>query len=397
MNRLFAAAAALTLCMVAIGYALAAPPAPATAPAPVLSAKHSQTAQKLIGDGVKFLLSQREEDGGWSLGKGAAKPAATAMVLKALLDSGGYDTKSPVVKKGFEVLLSFRQSNGGIYNPKEGQENYTTAVALMALSAARDAQYQNAAADAIKYLKGLQIVPGSESPDGEKVGEKDPRVGGVSYGKHGRPDLSNVGFWLEALHDANVPGDDPAIQRALAFVTICQNRSESNPGMAWAKAGSNDSGFIYAPIQRKDPNGQSMADDAEGAGLRSYGTMTYTGFKSLLYAGVDRSDGRVQGALKWIQKYWRLDSNPNMPAARSKEGLYYYYHVFAKALAAWGEPVITDSGGKKHNWREELIDALAQQVKPDGHWENESARWFEKDPILSTCYSLLALEEAVKK
>jgi squalene-hopene/tetraprenyl-beta-curcumene cyclase len=85
-----------------------------------------------------------------------------------------------------------------------------------------------------------------------------------------------------------------------------------------------------------------------------------------------------------------------MPAAKSQEGLYYYYHVFAKAMAAWGEPVITDAEGKKHNWREELIDALAQRVRKDGHWENDSAQWMEKDPILSTCYAVLALEEALK-
>jgi squalene-hopene/tetraprenyl-beta-curcumene cyclase len=321
------------------------------------------------------------------------------MVLKALLESGRYNSKSPEVKKGFESLLSFRQSNGGIYNPKEGQENYTTAVALMALAAARDPQYQSVVGDAIKYLKGLQIVPGSESPDGQKIDENHAFVGGVSYGRHGRPDLSNVGMWMEALHDAGITDpNDEALKRAVLFVSRCQNRSESNP-LYVAQVGSQDGGCFYAPALRGgDPNGQSFADDQEkqGKGLRSYGSMTYTGFKSLLYAGVDRNDGRVKAALQWIQKFWRLDSNPNMPAAKSQEGLYYYYHVFAKAMAAWGEPVITDAEGKKHNWREELIDALAQRVRKDGHWENDSAQWMEKDPILSTCYAVLALEEALK-
>jgi squalene-hopene/tetraprenyl-beta-curcumene cyclase len=362
-----------------------------------MSPKHQDLARGLIDDGVKFLLTKREEDGGWSLGKGAAKPAATAMALKALLLSGKYDSKSPEVKKGFEVLLSFRQPNGGIYNPKEGQENYTTAVALMALAAAKDPQYQGAIGDAIKYMKGLQIVPGSESPDGQKIDEKNSFVGGVSYGRHGRPDLSNEGMWMEGLHEAGVPANDEAMQRALAFVSRCQNWSETNP-LAVAKIGTNDGGFYYAPALRGgDPNGESMAGlETEGKGLRSYGSMTYTGFKSLLYAGVDRKDPRVQAALKWVQKFWRLDSNPNMPALKSQEGLFYYYHMFAKALSAWGQPVITDADGKKHNWREELIDALAAKVKDDGHWENDSERWYEKDPILSTCYSVLALEEAVK-
>src|ERR1035437_3650700 len=126
----------LTLLVGLVGYAVAAD-TPTTAPAGAAAAAnaspaHVATAHKLIDDGIKFLLSQREEDGGWSIGKGAAKPAATAMAVKTLLDSGKDDNKSPEVKKGFEVLLTFRQPNGGIYKPKEGQENYTTAIALMA-------------------------------------------------------------------------------------------------------------------------------------------------------------------------------------------------------------------------------------------------------------------------
>jgi squalene-hopene/tetraprenyl-beta-curcumene cyclase len=388
----------LTLLTGLLGYAMAAD-TPATAPTGAaasadMSPAHVATAHKLIDDGIKFLLSQREEDGGWSIGKGAAKPAATAMAVTALLGSGKYDNKSPEVKKGFEVLLTFRQPNGGLYNPKEGQENYTTAIALMALSAAKDPAYQSVIGDAIKYMKGLQIVPGSESPDGQKIDANHPFNGGVSYGRNGRPDLSNEGYWIEGLHEAGVPAGDEAMQRAILFVSHCQNWSETN-SMPIAKAGSNDGGFFYAAaIRGGDPNGESMAE-REGMGLRSYGSMTYTGFKSLLYAGVDRKDPRVQAALKWIAKYWRLDSNPNMPAARSQEGLFYYYHVFAKALHAWGEPVITDANGKKHNWREELTDALAQKAQKDGHWENDSPRWFEKDPILSTCYAVMSLEETL--
>jgi hypothetical protein len=36
----------------------------------------------------------------------------------------------------------------------------------------------------------------------------------------------------------------------------------------------------------------------------------------------------VRAALDWIRRHWTLDHNPNMPDARSKEGLFYFYHVF---------------------------------------------------------------------
>jgi len=255
----------------------------------------------------------------------------------------------------------------------------------VALVAADDPKFSGHVRDSVTFLKSLQIVPGSESADG-KIAEDDPRVGGVSYSKaKGRPDLSNVGMWSQALHDANVPADDPAMQRAVAFITRMQNSTETNKS-EWAKKGSNDGGFIYV----------MPGDDAPADAARSYGSMTYTGFKSLLYAGVDRTDPRVKAAFAWIKRYWRLDSNPNMPAAQSRAGIFYYYHAFSKALRAWNRPVISDLKGAKHNWRHELIDALAKQVRDNGSWVNEADRWWEGSPVLATCYAMMALEETLR-
>ncbi|MHC4561418.1 MAG: prenyltransferase/squalene oxidase repeat-containing protein [Planctomycetota bacterium] len=359
---------------------------------------HAETARKLIAGGVAYLLTRRDSDGGWSMGPNRQlQPAITAMATKALLQSPRFDANSPEVKKALDVLLSYRQDDGGIYDPKQGMASYTTSVAVMALVVADVEAHQPVIRDAVAFLKGQQIIPGSESPDGGMIDEAHPFVGGVSYGQHGRPDLSNVSMWMQALHDAGVSGDDPAMQRALRFVTRVQNRSESNP-MVWAKEGTNDGGFVYAPAVVGDPAaGESKAGEGiGGAGLRSYGSMTYAGFKSLLYADVDRNDPRARAAFDWIRRYWRLDSNPNMPAARSLQGLYYYYHVFAKALRAWGEPVITDPKGGEHNWRHELIDALGQRVSDNGSWVNDADRWFEGDPALVTCYAVIALQEATR-
>jgi len=362
---------------------------PAKVKAVAMDAPHRAKAEKLIAGGVKWLLTQKEAGGGWSLGGGAARPAVTAMVIKALLQHPDYGAKHAVVKKAFDVLLSYKQEDGGIYDPKQGQQNYTTALAVMALTVAKDPTRTAALRNAVKYLKGLQIVPGSTSPDGGKIDKNHSALGGVSYGKHGRPDLSNVGMWAQALHDAGVKSDDPIWRHTLTFVTRTQNLSETNT-MAWAKKGPNDGGFIYAPGIRENPN----QPQSKASGLRSYGTMTYVGFKSMLYAGVDRKDVRVRAAFRWIQKHWTLETNPNMPKVRSKQGLFYYYHVFAKALRAWGEPEIT-ARGKKHKWRHELIDQLAKIAKPDGRWQGDT-RWYEDMPVLATCYSVLALQESLK-
>ena len=359
-----------------------------------LDARHRAIARTDIDEGIGFLLKHRNADGGWGFTPGESHPALTALALKALVQHPRYTYSSPEVAKGFEALMKFRQPDGGFYVPGQGNVNYITSVAVMALAAAKDPARRGVLAEAVKFLRRQQIVPGSKTPTGQTVDANHPYVGGVSYGKHGRPDLSNLGFWMSAMHEAGVSGDDEAMQRALAFVQRLQNRTEGTEGQAFV-VGGNDGGFVYAVRQQGSTFvPESKAD--ERTGRRSYGSMTYTGFKSMLYANVAKTDPRVRAAYDWIRRHWRLDSNPNMPQARSKQGLFYYYHVFAKALRAWGEDVITDPRGVAHNWRAELIDTLHALQKPDGSWVNSESRWMERSPVLVTCYSVLALEEALK-
>ncbi|MBL7132899.1 MAG: terpene cyclase/mutase family protein [Phycisphaerae bacterium] len=364
---------------------LSLPPAATDA----IDAEHLKKAQKLINGGIAFLLAGRDADGGWSFAPGnVQKPAATALALKVIVQHPDFDSKSPVIDKGFKVLLGYRQNNGGVYDPKQGYRTYTTCTAVMALAVAKDPRFNSAIRTAEKYLRGVQIKPGDESPDGRKIKPGDPEVGGVGYGKSGVPNLSVLSFWTDAMHDAGVAADDPAMKSALEFLRMLQNDSEENPRHI---EGPDDGGFRY------DLKTSKAGPGPGGKGLRSYGSMTYAAFKSLLYAGVGKDDSRVKSAFGWIRKHWRLDSNPNMPLKQSQEGLYYYYHVFAKALRAYGEPEITDTKGKKHNWRHELIDALGERVAPDGSWVNQADRWQEGSKVLVTCYATLALQESLQK
>ena len=125
----------------------------------------------------------------------------------------------------------------------------------------------------------------------------------------------------------------------------------------------------------------------ENGGLRSYGSMTYAGLKSMIFAGVGPEDPRVKAAVQWIRKHYGLDTNPGLGA----QGLYYYYHTFAKALDATGQQVFEDNQGIQHNWRAELVDALAARQHSDGSWVNPHNRWLEGDVNLVTGYALLSL------
>ena len=115
--------------------------------------------------------------------------------------------------------------------------------------------------------------------------------------------------------------------------------------------------------------------------------MTYAGLKSMIYAGVGPEDPRVKAAYEWVQKHYSLNENPGM----GNNGLYYYYHTFAKALDAIGEDHLVDDEGVEHAWRQELFDQLAASQADDGSWLNENQRWLEGDPNLVTGYALLAL------
>jgi squalene-hopene/tetraprenyl-beta-curcumene cyclase len=112
----------------------------------------------------------------------------------------------------------------------------------------------------------------------------------------------------------------------------------------------------------------------------------------MIYAGLGPDDQRVKAALGWLKKHYDLNSNPGL----GNQGLYYYYQTFAKAMSALGQEKFIDESGTAHDWRNDLIEALASRQRPDGSWVNENQRWMEGDANLSTGYALLALSYCKK-
>ena len=180
-----------------------------------------------------------------------------------------------------------------------------------------------------------------------------------------------------------MPADDPSLKKALIFVSRCQNLKSEFNDQEWAGK-VNDGGFIYTAAN----GGQSMAGKEADGGLRSYASMTYAGLKSMIYAGLGRDDPRVKAALAYIKQHYTLDENPGL----GQQGLYYFYHTFAKTMFVLGEPTLIDCS------REDLMTggpsssrALAKRQQPEGGWVNPADRFMEGDPNLVTAYALLAL------
>ncbi len=330
--------------------------------------------QAVLEKAVAFLRTRQADDGSFSPKLGG--PGIAALVAAGLLRNG-FSPDDPLVARTLAYLENKVQKDGGIYD--KGLANYTTSVALITFREANtNGRYETVIKNASQFLKALQY-------DESKAQDKDPRYGGTGYDAKSRPDLSNTQYFLDALLAAGVPKDDPAVQRALRFVSRCQNLAGEHNDQAFAKKAAPDDkgGFIYTPVE----SGESNAGKTAEGGLRSAGVMTYAGLKSFLYAGVTRDDPRVKAAVGWIRAHYTLDENPGQGQA----GLYYYYHLFAKAMAALGEDAFADAAGHKHDWRRDLFQALKNRQKADGSWSNTNKAYLESNPDLATAYALLAL------
>jgi squalene-hopene/tetraprenyl-beta-curcumene cyclase len=327
-----------------------------------------------VSRAIRFLETKGQlEDGSFSA---VSAPGVTSLVTTALLQHGR-TPNSPAVAKALKFLEQFIRDDGGIYQEGTLYRNYETCLAMVCLKEAnRDGRYDATLKKAEAFVKGLQW------DESEGADKSDTAYGGAGYGKHKRPDLSNTSFLLDALNAMDVKGDDEAIQRALVFVSRCQNLESEHNTTPFATKNP-DGGFYYTPAA----GGTSQAGETDTGGLRSYGSMTYAGLKSMIYAGVGPDDPRVKAAVRWIQKNYGLESNPGLGNA----GLFYYYHTFAKALDAMGMKTLVDEDGKEHDWRAELVAELAQRQRPDGSWINDNDRWLEGDANLVTGYALLAL------
>ncbi|HUP79702.1 MAG TPA: prenyltransferase/squalene oxidase repeat-containing protein, partial [Pirellula sp.] len=263
-----------------------------------------------IEKGLQFLRQNQSADGTFSIKAG---PGLTALAITAAIRCGE-PLDSPMVRKGLAALEAFVKPDGGIYGMGR-LTNYETCIAILCfVEANASGNYNKILQDAKKFVTGIQYGSAAESTRADDVWN-----GGVGYGGKGRPDLSNTAYLIEALRAVDAGPDDPAIQAALAFVSRCQNlEGEHNKTEFAAKI--NDGGFYYElPKDRIDTSKNEESYTPDG-GIRSYGSMSYAGYKSMVYAGLNASDPRVAAATKWIRKNYTVNDNPG----KGQAGVYYY-------------------------------------------------------------------------
>lgn len=353
--------------------------APAQAPK---AGPDQKTWDAVVAKAGQYVKSTQDADGGWSTAK---SPGVTGVVLTGLLRTGApaQDPTAAKALKYIEGLVNPDKKHIAGKDAKVQLQNYVTSINVMALVNANEAsKYKAIIGDAVDFLKQLQWDEG----EGKDVGSDF--FGGAGYDSKSRPDLSNTQFFLDALKAAGVSADDPALKKAMIFVSRCQNLKSEHNDQPWAKK-IDDGSFIYTAATG---GVTKVVDEPLPDGSRpGYGSMTYAGIKSLIYCGASKDDPRIKKAYEWIQHNYTVDKNPGMPEVRSHWGLYYYYHTMAKCLDALGLDYVVDAKGVKHDWRKDITEALAKRQQSDGSFANSTQNWMEADPNLVTGYALMAL------
>jgi squalene-hopene/tetraprenyl-beta-curcumene cyclase len=344
--------------------------------------------QHSIDRGLRWLLANQSTNGWWQT---PDHPAVTALVLMAF--SGDpmdryRGAKPPQLGSAYEFLTSHVKSDGSIC--VTNLPTYNTAVSMMALLSAHEPKFEAIILKARTFLVGLQH-------DFGESGKLDtPFDGGFGYGLPSDTvsDMSNTLLALEALYYSKQLLTDRSLAdakdlnwaAAIHFLESCQNLPQYNK-QGWASDDPKErGGFIYH-------TGRSNAGNETNSltgrvTWHSYGSISYAGMLSYIYADLRPDDPRVKAVAQWLQQNYTVDENPGMGSS----GLYFYYHTMAKALRLAARSDSGLIGSKQASWREDLGLRLIQLQQPDGSWVNNNARWWEKEPALVTAYSVLTLE-----
>jgi squalene-hopene/tetraprenyl-beta-curcumene cyclase len=95
----------------------------------------------------------------------------------------------------------------------------------------------------------------------------------------------------------------------------------------------------------------------------------------------------MKAALQWLSENYTIEENPGL----GKQGLFYYFYLMTKALSVSSVEELRTKEGKRVAWARPLALRIMDLQSSEGWWENDVARWMEKDRVLVTAYCVTAL------
>jgi squalene-hopene/tetraprenyl-beta-curcumene cyclase len=337
--------------------------------------------------------------------------AYTALTVRALSEAPPAlrSKYQPRIQKGLEFILSKANPDGSFGEGDSGtyMKTYATAVALSALSTApRTERIADAIRGAQAYLKRNQLQEGPHKGGlgyGDEEPKRNPETGLFEVKRSTIANLSATAEAAEAMKNSGLSLSDEFWPLVKEFVRKCQNNSEVNQDPDFLAAlrqkgmsiGS-DGSLYYTPVADGAVQKAGTRRIADRETIVGYGSMTYDGIKTYIYAGLRRDSPEVKTAVDWIRRNYSVEAHPGFPFDPEKlthqRGLYYYYFTMARALDACGERPLVTPDGRPRDWPVELGEQLLKTMRVSKAWLNENPAWYEGDPVLVTGYVLGVLD-----
>lgn len=344
-----------------------------------------------IKKALAWLVAAQDKDGGWhSEAYGALRGGAAITSLVLYAASGlPEEFRSPHVaalKRGYAFLQPGIKKQGCVACP-DGSLDFPVYASPLLLTATRRLMLGATEAER-KTLADFIVASQLAEARGFKPGDRhfggwDLMGNSKVVGLTSDTNVSLAVYALEALAGLKEASVLKTQIRAREWLAGCQNF----PG---------DGGFRFSP----DPsslNNKAEWTDKEQTHPRSYGSATADGLRALIAAGVTPADKHVAAALKWLIDRPDLEEVPGFsdlpPENDWKSGLLYYYYASLARCLAWFPETAGNARDVplRKNRREALSAKLLKLQQDDGHWQNDSARMREDDPLIATSLALSAL------
>lgn len=354
--------------------------------AAVVPEENRTRAEAALTRGAERLLALQNDDDSWG---NPPMIGITALCVIALHDAPGIDAgkRDAAIDAGIGFLLDDLDEDGttetlfglrsqpAFWEKTPRYATYSIAVTLLAMATVDKPEHIPLIKRGRAYLRTLQ-----------RVNPNSKHHGGFGYGGGGRSANLSITAWsAEAMyHTAYVEGDvqgaDPTVtaqnEAMWASIETFLEATQKNPGAGQDAAADSDAGGLgYKPS--KNPSKVVVS-----------GAMSYSGYKTMLYAKLSPDDVRVRAVRKYIAANYDLSEDPG----RGRAGYYYYLHAMAKALNAAGVDGLKLTDGRLVKWREEVIAVLVGLQAEDGGWHNEHGKYMESIPELVTAYAMMTLK-----
>lgn len=337
-----------------------------------------------LARGVHAIAKLQGEDGAWhseyygNLKQGAA---VTSLVIDTISRTPANIRKehTAALREAYGFLRQGLKEKGQIVNPDGSPDfpTYGAALTLSAVSKMKIGASEKETQKLVEFLITAQLGKRREfDADSPHFGGWDLMGLTPLLGKTSGTNVSITRHAMEALANIKTDAARQSLARGLKWTTHVQNLK-------------GDGGFYFTPGQHEVANKAGGDDDS----VRSYGSTTCDGLLCLAAAGVKPTDPRFEKAVAWIIKH---DSTELVPGFKKddqtgwREGLrYYYYAGLARCLKHLPPDRAADIAQR-------LKKQLTKSQQKNGLWSNESSRMREDDPLIASCFAIIALTEIEK-